>query len=461
MSHQILIVEDDVAMAQLLVEGLARRGYSARAVHDGAQALATLTEADFDAVVTDINMKGIGGLELCERVVEAHPGVPVLVITAFGNMDSAIRAIRAGAYDFLTKPFEMETISLALGRAVAHRELREEVRRLRDEVVNRKSTSRLVGESAPMRELIALVNRVAVTESPVLVTGERGTGRELVARALHDASRRRAGPFVTLSCAGVPATVLEGELFGYAKGAVASDPRSARPGALQRAQGGTLFLDDIAELPVELQTRVLHALVSKRVKPVGGAQELPFDARVVSATTRDLEALVEEDRFHPELHFAINVVNVHIPPLRMRGNDVLLLSQHFVREFADKSDKQVTGLAESAAEKLVSYAWPGNVAELRNVIERAVALTQYEQLTGADLPEKVRQPSPSTSAADADEALLVPLDVVEKQHILRVLRAVKGHRTQCAKLLGLDRKTLYRKLESYGEAEVDATLRAP
>ncbi len=459
MSHQILIVEDDVAMAQLLVESLQRRGYGARAVHAGEAALEALQQHDFQAVITDVNMKGLNGLELCQHIVEAHPGVPVLVITAFGSMDTAIRAIRAGAYDFLTKPFELEAIALAVGRAVQHKELREEVKRLQEEVVVRKSTSQVIGESAPMLELIALVNRVADSESAVLVTGERGTGKELVARALHEASRRRAGPFISINCSAVQASVLEGELFGYAKGAAPNDTRNARPGAFTRAQGGTLFLDDIAELPLELQPRLLKALVDRKVRPVGGEQELAIDARLVTASSRDLETMVEEDRFRAELHFAINVVNVHIPPVRMRGNDVLLLAQHFVRTFAEKSRKEVTGIASSAAERLVAYSWPGNVLELQNVIERAVALTRYAQLTSADLPEKVLHPTAATNAADADEAVLVPMDTIERHHILRVLRAVGGHRTQAAKILGLDRKTLYRKLEGYGANEVEDALR--
>lgn len=459
MSHQILIVEDDVAMAQLLVEGLQRRGYLARAVHAAEPALTALAEHDFQAVITDVNMKGLNGLELCQRIVAEHPGVPVLVITAFGSMDTAIRAIRAGAYDFLTKPFELEAIALAIGRAVQHKELREELKRLREEVTSRKGVSQVLGESASMRELLALVNRVADSESAVLVTGERGTGKELVARSLHEASRRRAGPFISLNCSALSAAALEGELFGYAKGSAPNDSKTARPGAFVRAQGGTLFLDDIAEFPLELQPRLLKALTDRKVRPVGSELEVPFDARLVTATSRDLEAMAEEDRFRPELHFAINVVNVHIPPVRMRGNDVLLLAQHFVRFFAEKSRKEVTGIASSAAEKLLAYGWPGNVLELQNVIERAVALTRYAQLTTADLPEKVLNPTPATNAAEADEAVLVPMDTIERQHILRVLRAVGGHRTQAAKVLGLDRKTLYRKLEGYGPAEVEAALK--
>ncbi|MFZ5445933.1 MAG: sigma-54-dependent transcriptional regulator [Myxococcota bacterium] len=451
MTH-ILIVEDDKAMAQILVEGLARRGYQARAAHDGAAALTALKEQDFEAVVTDLNMKGMDGLTLCERVVSDHPGLPVLVITAFGSMDTAIKAMRAGAYDFLTKPFELEALALALGRAVQHKQLREEVKRLREEVGARR-TSTLLGESDGMRELTSLISRVADSESAVLVTGERGTGKELVARALHDASRRKSKPFVMLNCATMPEAVLEAELFGTAKSAT----RPAQPGVFVRANGGTLFLDEIGELPLTLQARVLTALQSRTVKPQGGEQEVPWDARLITSTNRDLETAVEEKRFRDDLYFRLNVINLHLPPLRMRGNDVLLLAQHFVRLFAERARKDVSGLASSAAERLLGYGWPGNVRELQNVIERAVALARHNQLTTEDLAEKVL--TPSSTAAESDEAVLAPMEEIERRHILRVLRAVGGHRTQAAKILGLDRKTLYRKLEAYGPAEVEAALK--
>ncbi|MDP1822810.1 MAG: sigma-54 dependent transcriptional regulator [Archangium sp.] len=450
MSHQILIVEDDLAMAQLLVEGLTRRGYQPRAANGGEAALALMQQHDFQAVVTDVNMKGLDGLTLCERIVAGHPGVPVLVITAFGSMDTAIKAIRAGAYDFLTKPFELETLTLALARAVQHKQLREEVKRLRDEAGVRKGTNTLLGESSAIRELVSLVNRVADSESAVLITGEHGAGKDLVARAVHEASRRRAGPFVTINCSAVPEALLAAELFGVAKG---------KPGVFVRAQGGTVFLDELGELSADLQQKVLRAIQERKVVPVGGEQEVAFDARLVTATHLDLETAVEEKRFREDLYFRINVINLHVPPLRMRGNDVLVLAQHFVRTFAEKGRKEVTGIAASAAEKLLAYAWPGNVRELQNVIERAVALTRYAQLTTEDLPEKVLHPSASQRADDADEAVMRPMDDIERQHILRVLRAVGGHRTQAAKILGLDRKTLYRKLESYGPEEVDAALR--
>ncbi len=455
MNHPLLIVEDDLAMSQLLVEGLTRRGYQPYAVNNGEAALALLQQREVQAVITDVNMKGLDGLTLCERIVAGHPGLPVLVITAFGSMDTAIKAIRVGAYDFLTKPFELETLTLALARAVQHKQLREEVKRLREEAGVRKvTTSTLVGESNGMLELFNQVNRMADSDSTVLVTGERGTRKEAVARAIHEVSRRRAGPFVAITCGAVPDALLSAELFGVARG-----DGPAKPGAFVRAQGGTVFLDGVAELSGELQQKVLRAIREKKVLPVGGDGEVPFDARLIAATHRDLETAVEESRFREDLYFHINVISLHVPPLRMRGNDVLLLAQQFVRACAEKSGKEVTGIASSAAAKLLAYAWPGNVHELENVIERAVALTRYAQLTTEDLPEKVLNPSQANNAADADEASLLPMEDIERQHILRVLRAVGGHRTQAAKLLGLDRKTLYRKLEGYGPEEVDEALR--
>ncbi len=458
MSGRILVVEDDVAMAQLLEEGLTRRGFDTQAVHTGDAALQALLEREFDAIVTDIHMKGMDGLALCERIVTTYPGTPVVVVTAFGSLEVAVKAIRAGAYDFITKPFELEALALALVRAVQHRQLRDEVKRLRDEVGQSKGLSGLLGTSHAMAELRALVARIADSETSVLISGESGTGKEVVARAIHEQGRRKSGPFVAVNCAAMPEALLESELFGHAKGAF-TDARQARTGLFARAQGGTIFLDEIGELPLGLQPKLLRALQERKVRPVGSNEELTFDARIIAATNRDLETAVEEKRFREDLYFRINVINVHLPPLRVRGNDVLLLAQHFVRHFAERNRKQVVGLGSATAEKLLGYSWPGNVRELQNVVERAVTLTRFDQLTVDDLPEKVNRPRPADTNLGSDETL-VPLEEVEKRHILRVLQVVGGHRTQAAKILGLDRKTLYRKLERFEPQEVQAALEA-
>ncbi len=451
MGGRLLVVEDDAAMRQLLEEELARRGYTVVGRPDAESALAALTEQPVDLVVTDLNLRGgTNGVTLCQRIIEQRPDVPVLVITAFGSLESAVAAIRAGAYDFITKPFELDALTIALERALQHRALRLEVRRLR-EAAGEPAAGDLLGESPAMRRARQLLARVSDTDSSVLISGESGTGKEVVARWLHDHGRRKTGPFVAVNCAAMPEALLESELFGHAKGAF-TDAKTARVGLFQKAAGGTLFLDEIGELPLGLQPKLLRALQERTVRPVGGDAEVPYDARIISASNRDLEQAVEEHRFREDLFFRINVITVSLPPLRSRGNDVLQLAQHFLRVFAERAGKKVTGLSAPAAQALLRYHWPGNVRELQNSIERAVALTEFEQLTLEDLPEKVKQRRPSEAQAGGAEELL-PLDEVERRHILRVLRALNGHRTQAAQVLGLDRKTLYRKLERYGEDE--------
>jgi len=304
-----------------------------------------------------------------------------------------------------------------------------------------------------MKKLYELLERVAESEASVLVTGESGTGKEMVAQVLHRRGRRRNGPFVAVNCAAMPETLLESELFGHAKGAF-TDARNSRTGLFVQASGGTLFLDEIGDLPLGLQPKLLRALQERVVRPVGGDSEVPFDVRLVAATNHDLETAVEEGRFREDLYFRINVIPVEVPPLRMRGTDVLLLAQRFAEEFAVQAGKQVIGLSSAAAKKLLAYTWPGNVRELRNGIERAVALTRFEQITVEDLPEKVRdyQGSHILVAAD-DPSELVPLEQVERGYILRVLDAVGGNKTLAARVLGLDRKTLYRKLERYSSID--------
>ncbi len=447
--RRVLIVDDDASMSEWLRASLDRRGFEPLVKANAADALAALESEEFSVVVTDLRLPGMDGAQLCERCVLNHPDVPVIVITAFGSLDAAVAAIRSGAYDFITKPFDIETVRIAIERAMSHRALREEVKRLRRAVDEGRKFDDMVGSGPAMKAVFDLLARVQESESTVLVTGETGTGKELVARALHARSRRSKGPFVAVNCGAMPETLLESELFGHTRGAF-TDAKTARPGLFLQANGGTLFLDEIGDMPPGMQVKLLRALQERTVRPVGGDAEVPFDARIVAATNRDLESAVAEGRFREDLFYRINVISVRVPPLRARGNDVLLLAQHFVEREAARAGKRVLGISSAVAGKLLAYSWPGNVRELQNGIERAVAVTSYEQLTVEDLPEKIRDYRRSHVLLAADDpSELVPMEEVERRYVLRVLEAVSGNKTLAAQILGFDRKTLYRKLERY------------
>ena len=443
---RILVVEDEREMRALLEKGLARRGFIPTVLGRADEAFPLLEAEDFDTVLTDLRMPGMDGLALCERVALNRPDIPVVVVTAFGTLETAVAAIRAGAYDFVTKPVDVDALVLVLERAVQHRALREEVRRLRVALGDVSADGGVVGESQALRRVYEMIDRVADSDASVLITGESGTGKEVAARALHARGRRHNGPFVAINCAAMPEQLLESELFGHARGAF-TDAKAARTGLFIKANGGTLFLDEVGELPLALQPKLLRALQERTVRPVGGDAELPFDARLVAATNRDLELAVEEGRFREDLYYRLNVIGLELPPLRARGNDVLLLAQRFLEHFAARSGKRVVGLSAAAAQRLVAYAWPGNVRELQNCIERAVALTAYEELTVEDLPERIRDyRAPSNASQGGDPSELVSLEEMERRYIQRVLDTVGGSRTLASRILGVDRKTLYRKL---------------
>ncbi|HLK99576.1 MAG TPA: sigma-54 dependent transcriptional regulator [Myxococcaceae bacterium] len=447
MPGRILIVEDELEMRVMLQKGLARRGFEPSAHLTAEEVLTRLSTEDYDAVLTDLQMPGMNGLALCERIGLNRPDIPVVVVTAFGSLETAVAAMRAGAYDFITKPVDLDALAFVLERAVQHRALRQEVRRLRQELGQRAVARELIGESPALKQAYALIDRVAEVDTTVLITGESGTGKEVAARALHSRSRRKEGPFVAINCAAMPEQLLESELFGHVKGAF-TDARAARTGLFVQANGGTLLLDEVGELPLGLQPKLLRALQERKARPVGGNEEVEFDVRIIAATNRDLELAVEEGRFREDLYYRLNVINIELPPLRARGNDVLVLCQHFIEQFAARTGKRVVGLSPAVAQRLMSYAWPGNVRELQNCMERAVALTSFEQLTVEDLPERLRNYStPRVVPEVTDMSDLVTLEEVERRYIHRVLESVGGSRTLAARILGVDRKTLYRKLE--------------
>jgi two-component system response regulator AtoC len=452
MTGNVLIVDDDQSMAETLTKAMTRRGFVVTWKTSAADALKLLDVQDFDVVVTDLHMEGMNGFAFCERVTINRPDVPVVMITAFGTLDSAVSAIRVGAYDFITKPFDVEALRLTLSRAIQHRRLRDEVKRLRQVVSDTRGLDQMIGSSAPVQKVKDLVDRVADADAALLITGESGTGKELVARAVHQRGRNSSGPFVAVNCAAIPEALLESELFGHVKGAF-TDARAPRQGLFLKANGGTLFLDEIGEMPLGVQPKLLRALQERTVRPIGGDTEIPYEARIITASNRDLEIEVAERRFREDLFYRINVLRIDVPELRVRGNDVLVLAQHFLKQFSQQTTRKVIGLSPPVAEKLMAYRWPGNVRELQNCIERAVAFTRFDELTVDDLPEKIRDYRPTNVGIPGlgpDEVLT--MDEVERRYITRMLKQLDGNKTMAAELLGLNRRTLYRKLERWGAA---------
>jgi two-component system response regulator AtoC len=456
MDRRILVIDDERSSCELLEAELLKRDFVVTVASTPAEALACFEQKDYGAVIADVDMAGMGGVALCRELVERREDMPVIVATAHADVEMATAAIRAGAYDFVTKPFDMEDLALTVERALRHRALREEVKRLRKAVGDAQRFDDILGSSPAVLKMCDLVSRVADTETTVLVTGESGTGKELIAKALHARSARKDGPFVALNCAAMPEALLESELFGHVRGAF-TDARAARPGLFVKASGGTIMLDEIGEMPAGMQAKLLRALQERTVRPVGGDQEQPFDARIIAATNRDLETEVEERRFREDLFYRINVVRIHVPPLRARGSDILLLTQHFLERYAAQSRRPVVGMTSAAADKLLSYSWPGNVRELQNCIERAVALAQFDHVGVDDLPEKIRDYKVARIDVESnDPAELLPMDEVERRYIAKVLDAVGGNKTLAAQVLGFDRRTLYRKLERERDAGAGA-----
>jgi two-component system response regulator HydG len=447
---RVLLVDDDESLTETLHLDLCRRGHAVRSCASAQEAVVSLQRDEIDVIVTDLNMPGTTGIQLCAHVVAHRPDVPVVVLTAFGSLETAVEAIRAGAYDFISKPVQLDVLAIAIERAATHRKLREQVRLLEREIAPARDGNGIVTASSAMRGVLDLVDRVAQSDATVLVTGESGSGKEVIARAIHAAGRRKGGKFVAVNCAAVPEGLLESELFGHVRGSF-TDARTSEPGLFVSATGGTIFLDEIGDMPLAVQPKLLRVLQERTVRPVGSSAERPIDVRVIAATNRDLESAVEERRFREDLFYRLNVVQIALPPLRARAADVLPLAQHFAAAFAGAAGKPITGIAAAAAERLVAYPWPGNVRELQNCMERAVALARFDQISVDDLPEKVRDHRANHLIVSADDPSdLIPLEQLERQYIARVMEAVAGNKSAAARVLGIDRKRLYRMLERLG-----------
>jgi DNA-binding NtrC family response regulator len=450
---KVLVVDDEAGMRKSLAIMLRRDGYPVTEATGGTDALEQLGREVFDLVVADLNMDDLSGLEVLRHIKQTSPDIEVILMTAYGTIESAVEAMKLGAFDFITKPFQAEEILLRVRNAVDKRELRREVGRLRAEVQNVSGLDRIVGVSEPMRRLLASVPRIGQTDSTVLITGESGTGKELVARAIHTTSRRAHGPFVSVSCAALPEQLLENELFGHVKGAF-TGALAARKGLLEEAHGGTFFLDEVGEAPLAIQTKLLRVLEERTIRRLGDNRSWPVDIRIVAATNRDLEVATREKTFREDLLYRLNVIRLHLPPLRDRRDDVPLLARHFLALHCRQLSRELEGFAPAALTALRGHAFPGNVRELSNVIEQAVALAAGPLIEPEDLPEHIRQPvaarGPVPSAAPSASPLEDALEGVEQEQIREALRLTGWNISQAATRLGISRNTLRYRIEKYG-----------
>jgi len=435
---KILVVDDDPEMLSLLQRRLESEGRTVTAVASGAEAVASLGRDEFDVVLTDLVMDGVDGWGVLREAQRVQPQARVILMTAFASLETAIEAVRQGAYDYLTKPFKLAEAGMAVDRALDDRRLREENRRLRAEVERRFSFDNLIGRSEAMQAVFEKIRAVAATDATILLLGESGTGKELVARAIHHNSARRGGPFIPVSCAAIPETLLESELFGHEKGAFTGAVRR-RAGLFADAHGGTLFLDEVGDIPLPIQAKLLRALQDKTIRPVGGSQEIQLDVRLVSATHRDLLALVGEGRFRDDLYYRLAVIPIRLPSLRERPDDLLLLANHFLARASAGLGKRLEGFDEDATAWLLAHRWPGNVRELENVIERAVTLARGPRVTRADLGIEF---APEGAAGLSLRPTLAEL---EEQYIRRVLEETNGDKAAAAKILGISVRTLQRR----------------
>ena len=439
----ILIVDDEPIMRESLSDWLRDDGYSVVTAEGGVRALKLLPTKEWHVLIVDLKMPGMDGIEVMGEVKKVNPDIPIIIMTAYATVDTAVRAMREGAYDYVVKPFDPEEMALIIRKLVAHQRLIQENQFLRDELRRKFEYKDIITKNPKMLKVLELVKSVAPTTSTVLIEGESGTGKELVARAIHDSSQRTSEPFVPVSCAALPESLLESELFGYEKGAFTGATES-RKGRFEEAEGGTIFLDEVAEISFKTQVDLLRVLQEREVRRLGGKGSIKIDVRVICATNKDLQSEVSAERFRADLYYRLNVVPIAIPPLRERKEDIPLLSDHFLKKYSLENAKSVTGISEEAMSLLVRHSWPGNVRELENAIERAVVVTKGSHLEPQDLPAAVTK-----MRTDVLLAAHGSLADIERQHILSVLEKNDWQIKKSAQELRIDRSTLYSKMKKY------------
>jgi two-component system response regulator HydG len=452
LSNSILVVDDDQAHRGMLRTMLRSWGYAVSEAADGDAAVAQVRERAFDAVLTDVRMARLDGIHTLKSILEYNPALPVVLMTAYSSVETAVEALRLGAYDYLAKPLDFEALRHTLQQAIEHSRLSVENRELRRQLSDAAARPGILGRSPAMLAMQETIATVAPSEATVLITGESGTGKELVARALHSGSARADKPLVTVNCAALAENLLESELFGHEKGAFTGAERR-REGRFVQANGGTLFLDEIGEMPLPLQAKLLRALQEGEVQRVGSDAPLTVDVRVLAATNRDLREEVARRRFREDLYFRLNVISLEVPPLRERGEDIPVLAAHFLERFAGRNRKSLRGFSPQAMDSLLRYSWPGNVRELENAVERAVILCNGDLVTRRELPAAVMEAAPAeepSSAAVQGVLAGLPLDEVERRAIEETLRCAGDNKSEAARQLGITRATLHNKLRKYG-----------
>jgi DNA-binding NtrC family response regulator len=445
-SSKVLVVDDDPAIVSVLSELLTKEGAQVTGCGTGGGAVAAGGEERFDVVLADIRLPDMDGLRLLQAFQQASPDSAVILMTAFGTVETAIQAIKAGAYDYVPKPFKLDEVRIAVERALERKRLLAENRRYRQELRGKYRLENVVGASGPMLEVFKTVARVAPTRSTVLIQGESGTGKELIARTIHHNSDRAQGPFVTVDCGALPETLLESELFGHERGAF-TGATALKRGLFEVGRGGTCFLDEIGDISPAVQSRLLRVLQEHEIKRVGGTEPIKVDARVLAATNKDLEALVKAHRFREDLFYRLSVVILSLPPLRERVDDIPLLADFFLRKCAKEAGKAVERIAPEAMALLCAHRWPGNVRELEHTIERAVVLTQNPTVLPQDLPPEIQAPA---GRRPSPEAPVLPLRELERRHLLFALERAGGNRKRAAEWLGITRRTLYRMAARHG-----------
>jgi DNA-binding NtrC family response regulator len=444
---RVLVVDDDEITCNLLEEVLSKEGYAVHKALDGREAIDRGEKHTYDVVLSDIKMIDVDGMEVLRAYRQRSPETIIIMMTAFGSIETAIRAIKEGAYDYVSKPFKLDEIKLTLQRALEQRRLVEENIHYRQELITKYKLENIVGRSAQMLQVYKTIARVAESRSTVLVTGESGTGKELIARAIHFNSPRAARPFVAVDCSSLAETLLESELFGHMRGAF-TGAVTTKKGLFEEADRGTCFLDEIGDISLAMQAKLLRVLQEHEIKRVGGTETIKIDVRIVAATNQNLEALVTEKKFREDLFYRLNVVSIHLPSLRERPEDVPLLADHFLRKYASQNNKPVCRISPEAMDLLVRHRWPGNVRELENVIERATTLSGTNLILPEDLPRRLQIEPAQMSLSSLPSRM--PLSELEKLYIQKVLEETGGNKKKAADILGIDRRTLYRMATRLG-----------